>query len=410
MIDLRGLIRPGDTVLVAHGSSEPRALVEALIEQRHALGGITVMLGISYTGLFRPEHADAIRFVGLGGAGEAAQLTRAGVLDQLPVHLGAIPMLMATRRLKVDVALVSVAPPRDGRFSLGLAADYARAAIDVARVTVAEINPHMPFTRGDTQLPVDRVAATVDDERPLITVERRDPTPVDAAIAAHVASLIPDGATLQVGIGATPDAVLGLLRSRRALGIHSGLVTDALLDLVESGAVTNEDKEIDRGITLTGSLIGTDRLYRWADGAADLRVMGVGYTHDASVLASLRSLHCINSAIEVDLTGQVNAEMIGGAVIGLVGGHGAFTRAGSSGPGCRSIVAVQSTARNGAVSRIVERLPDGVVTSPRADADVVVTEHGIADLRGLTVSERRRAMISIADPRHREPLDRARPA
>lgn len=406
MIDLARFIRPGDTVLVAQGSSEPRSLVEALIEQRHRLGGITVMLGLSYTGLFRPEHADAIRFIGLGGGGEAAVLTRAGVLDQLPVHLGAIPQLLATRRIPIDVALVTLTPASDGHHSLGLAADYARAAVDAARVTIGEVNPNVPFTTGDTLVPVDRITATVADERPLITLVRRAPTVVDEAIASHVAGLIPDRATIQVGIGATPDAVLGLLRDRRDLGIHSGLMTDALLDVVEAGAVTNDHKEIDAGVTVTGSFLGTERLYRWAHRNPGLTVRAVTYTHDARVLASLGALHAVNSAIEVDLTGQVNAETIGGVTIGLVGGHGAFTRAASSSPNGRSIIAVQSTAKGGEISRIVARLPDGIVTTSRADADVVVTEHGVAHLRGLTVSQRRAAMIAIADPRHRAELAR----
>ena len=383
-------------------------MVEALIEQRHALGGVTVFVGASFTGLFRPEHADALRFVGFGGVGTSSILTRAGVLDVIPCHLAALPELFARGCPKIDVTLTQVSPPdASGNHSCGLVADYIGAAMASARVSLAEVNPNVPFSFGHPLIPAAAFSAIVTDDRPLIEVERRAPTDIDRAIGAYVASIVPDRATLQVGVGATPDAVLGGLRDRRHLGIHTGLMTEALLDLVEAGAITNAHKGIDEGRSVTGALFGTKRLYRFADRNPSLSVAPLSYTHDARTLASLRRFHAVNAAIEVDLTGQSNGELIAGSFVGTVGGHGSFARAAALAPDGRSILMLASTAQQGKVSRIVSRLADGVVSTARADADLVVTEHGIADLRGATESQRTARMVAIADPRFREDLERA---
>jgi acyl-CoA hydrolase len=294
----------------------------------------------------------------------------------------------------------------EGEHSLGLVADFTPAAISVARVTLAEVNPHVPFTTGHSLVHTDQVDAFVADDRPLITVTQRNPTEVDSVIAAHVAELIPDNVTLQVGIGATPDSVLAMLVDRRGLGVHAGLITDAIFDLVACGALDNSHKEIDRGVCVTGSMFGTERLYRWADQNSALRVCPVSYTHDARVLASLETFHAVNGAIEVDLTGQVNAEVMGGMHAGTIGGGPAFARAAMMSPKGRSIVTLPSSTKGGTVTRIVPRIPDGAVTTSRADADVVVTEHGVAHLRGATISERMKRLIAVADPSHRDDLER----
>ncbi len=286
----------------------------------------------------------------------------------------------------------------DGIHSLGLLCDYLPAAIEVARCVIAEVNPRVPRTSGDTAVPASRLAATVPDDRPLIAVDRRAPLPEDEAIAAHVAGVIPDGATIQIGVGGTPEAVLARLTDRRDLGIHSGLMSDALVDLIEAGAVTNARKEIDPGVSVAGSLLGSDRLYAWADGNPSLVMRSLDHTHALGNLLALRSLHAINSAIEVDLTGQIGAEVAAGRYVGAIGGQGGFARAAAMAPAGRSIVALPSTARNGTISRIVARL-GGPVTTPRADADLVVTEHGVADLRG-----------AIGDPTPRTPPGDRRPA
>jgi acyl-CoA hydrolase len=407
LIDLTKFIREGDTILVGQGTAEPRSLVEALITQRHELRGVKVFVGSSFTGLLKAEHADAIRFVGLGGVGESSHLTRAGVLDVMPVHLGAMAQLITSGALRVDVAFMQLSTANsEGHHSHGLVADFLPAAVSVARVTLAEVNSHVPFTTGHSLVRADQLGAVIVDDRPLITVTQRLRTATDVAIARHVAELIPDNATLQIGIGATPDSVLSLLTDRRGLGVHAGLITDAIFDLVECGAVDNSHKEIDRGVSVTGSMFGTERLYRWADQNPALRVCPVSYTHDARVLASLETFHAVNGAIEVDLTGQVNAEVMGGVHAGTIGGGPAFARAAMMSSQGRSIVTLPSSTKGGAVTRIVSQLPDGAVTTSRADADIVVTEHGVAHLRGASISERMNRLIAIADPNHRDDLER----
>ena len=326
----------------------------------------------------------------------------------IPAHLGALPELFKRGSPRIDVVMtqISAADP-DDRHSFGLVADYVLAAVEAARIALAEVNPNVPFSYGHELVPTSAFAATVIDERPLISVARRTPTETDWAIGRHVASLIPDRATLQVGVGGTPDAVVQSLRDRRDLGIHTGLMTEALVDLIEAGAVSNAFKGIDHGVSVAGSLFGTQRLYRMADRNPALALAPVTYTHDPGVLGSIRSFYAVNSAIEVDLTGQSNGEMIDGAPIGTVGGHGAFARAASSASDGRSIVMLASTAKQGLRSRIVARFSDGVVTTPRSDADIVVTEHGIADLRGATVSQRIERMLAIADPRFHDQLQRS---
>ncbi|MET0909016.1 MAG: acetyl-CoA hydrolase/transferase C-terminal domain-containing protein, partial [Ilumatobacteraceae bacterium] len=202
----------------------------------------------------------------------------------------------------------------------------------------------------------------------------------------------------------TPDAVLAQLGDKHDLGVHSGLISDAVVDLVEGGVVTNRRKEIDQGITVTGSLYGTDRLYAWADRNPALRMRSLAYTHEPRVLEQFGTFYAINSAIEVDLTGQINGESAAGQYVGTIGGQGAFARAALTSRTGRSIVALPSTARDGTISRIVHRLADGIVSTARADADLIVTEHGVADLRGASLSERTARLLAIADPRHRDAL------
>ena len=214
-------------------------------------------------------------------------------------------------------------------------------------------------------MPAGRLALVVHDDRPLLPVERQPPSREDEAIATHVAALVPDGATIQFGVGRTPDAVLRKLVDKRDLGVHSGLISDAFVDLIELGVVTNRQKPIDRSVTVTGALFGTDRLYRWADRNPDLAMRGVSYTHDPRVLAAFDHFYAINSALEVDLTGQINAETVAGRHLGTIGGQGAFARAALTSTGGRSIIALAAAAHGGETTRIVANLPDRVVTTPR---------------------------------------------
>jgi acetyl-CoA hydrolase len=231
--------------------------------------------------------------------------------------------------------------------------------------------------------------------------------PVEAAIAQHVASLVPDGATLELGIGSLPERVLQALRGHRDLGIHSAVIGDGVVELMEAGVVTNARKPFDAGVTVAGMLMGTRRLYDFAHRNPRVRLAPSSHTHATAVMAALPNFFAINGAVEVDLSGQVNAESSNGRYIGAVGGQVDFVRGANASPGGRALMVLPSTAKGGRISRIVPRLGDGVVTTARSDVDAVVTEFGVATLRGKSLRERSKALIDVAHPDHRESLERA---
>jgi acyl-CoA hydrolase len=306
-----------------------------------------------------------------------------------------------------DVAFVQVSPPdANGSHSFGLISDFVQAAVAKARVVIAEVNECVPFTYGDAVLPAARIDCAVHVARPPVEVSPAQIGETDQAIAKIVAGYIEDGAVLQVGIGAVPDAILRLLRDRRDLGVHSGMIGDGLVDLVDAGVVTNALKPIDAGVSITGALIGTRRLYDFAHHNPRIGMRSSAYTHNEAVLSRLTRLVTINSAVEVDLTGQVNAEQSGTHYLGGTGGQVDFVRAGSRSPGGHSIIALPATAKGGKVSRITTNL-SGPVTTARSDVDVIVTEFGAAELKGQTLTERARRLVAIAHPDFQEELDRA---
>jgi len=403
-LDFAEWVRPGDAVLWGQVCAEPTALTEALMAQRHRIGAFTVMMGYRTAHTLQPEHADVVRMVALNAGGANRALAKAHALDMLPMHISQVEASLRNGALPCDVALVQVSPPdAQGRYSLGLVGDYIRAAVDKARVVIAEINDQVPWTHCDAPLTADDIDFAIQVSRPLPQIAAATATDIDRRIAAAVAPYIEDGATIQFGVGAVPDALMPQLRNRRRLGVHSGMLTDGFVDLVESGAITNEHKPFDRGVSVTGALMGTNRLYRLCANNPAVRLAPLSHTHDPAKLALLPQLVSINSALEVDITGQVNAESLGSQVFGGVGGQVDFIRGAALSPGGRSIMALPSLTQNGSASRIVARL-NGPVTTARSDVDLVVTEHGVAELRGRSVSERMRALIGIADPTQREAL------
>ena len=407
-IDLARWIRPGDTVVWGQANAEPLDLIDALIEQRRQLSRLRLFIGIGGARRLAPEHADAFDFLAYCGSGSNRALAQAGVLDILPSHYSQLPRLIRSGSLRIDVVLLQVSPAdAHGRHSLGLANEYLVAALDRARVVIAEVHAQVPWTHGERSLAADAIDLCVPASYPLPGSSTPPPSAVEEAIAGHLSGLVEDGATLQFGIGSLPRAVLARLADRRDLGVHSGVIHDGVAEFMEAGIVTNARKSIDRGVTVTGLLMGSERLHRFADHNPSIRLRGSDYTHDAGVLAAIDRFVAINSAIEVDLTGQVNAETAGGVYVGAVGGGPDFLRGAQRSRGGVPIVALPSTARDR--SRIVARL-DGPVTVPRSDAGVVITEHGVADLRRLSLRQRRQRLLDIADPRHRDALDRARAA
>jgi acyl-CoA hydrolase len=406
-LDLAQWVRPGDTIAWSQGTGEPMTLTEALVHQRHAIGQCRAFLGSAYSKTLRPEHADAMSFIGMGAVGNIREFCKAGLLDVIPCHLSQLPWMLAQGLLKIDVMLVQVSPEHNGRFSLGAINSYATAFMAHARVVIAEVNAQTPWTHSGTVIDASKWNAVIRTDRPMIQMPAKSPDELEYAIARHVVPLVPEGAVLQVGIGTLPNAVLAGLSGHRNLGIHSGVMGDNILtDLIETGVVNNSTKPFDKGVTVTGSIFGTDRLYRYAHRNPALRVEPVEYTHNLGQLAQFESFVTINSAIEVDLTGQVNGETAGREYLGTVGGQTDFTRGAFASPKGRAMVILSATVPKNGASRIVAQLGIGVTTTARADADVIATEFGVAELRGRSIRQRVRAMIAIAHPDHRESLER----
>lgn len=400
------MLRAGDAIVFGQACGEPTSLVEALIEQGAGIRGLTAFIATSFSGLFTPESAESFALSSMGAIGTLRSMTKAGRLQIIPVHVSQVGPLITAGIIPCDVAMIQVSPAdADGNHSCGLISDHVRAAVDKARVVIAEVNEAVPFTCGES-ISASAIDMAIPVNRPPVEVQPAAISAVDEAIAGHCAAYIGDGAVIQTGIGAVPDALLRLLKDRKDLGVHSGMIGDGLVDLVEAGVVTNARKEIDAGVSINGALIGTRRLYDWVHRNPAIRMCATSYTHDAAILGRLSRLVTINSALEVDLTGQVNAEQSGSAYLGGTGGQVDFVRAGARSPGGRSIIALSASAKGGTVSKIVSQL-SGPVTTARSDVDIVVTEFGAAELKGQNLAERTRRLIAIAHPDFREMLERA---
>jgi len=406
-INLAGLLRPGDRLAWSAGPVEPAHLLGVLDRQLDRAPRVSALLNVSFqTTVDASRLASRATVTALGGAVTNRRFQEIGALDVLPINYSAMPDLVTSGRLPIDVVLLELAAD-SGDFNLSLMVDHVADAVPRARVVVAEINDLLPVTFGETRIEAADVDHVAHVSRPPFEVASRASRAIEHEIAAHVCRLIGDGATLQIGLGSLPDAVLESLTTKRDLGLHSGTLSDRVVDLVEAGVITNRKKSVDTGKCVTATLIGSQRVYRWAHRNALLEMRSPRYTHDILVHAAIPALTGINTALEVDLTGQINAEVVDGQNVGMVGGHGDFMRGCLKSPGGRGIVVMEATARSGTVSRIVPSLSRGIVTTARSDADTIVTEYGIAELRGRSVSERARQLIAIAHPNFRRTLSEA---
>lgn len=407
MIDFGTHLRAGDGVWWGQAAAEPRPLVDALIAQSPRIGPLRVFTGLSWNDQLAHSMPVSVSMVSYGGLGELRQLGKAGRLDVVPCHYSALPRMFAERHLPCDVGLVQVSQPdADGMCSLGIGVDYVADAIDHTPVLIAEINSRMPATVGTPRIPLGRFAATITTDRPLPEDPVRAPGAAERAIAASIADLVEDGDTLQLGVGSLGAATLDALAGHCDLGVHSGMITDAMLALIDNGVITNARKEIDTGLTVVGTALGSAETYRRV---ADIpaRFLPTSYTHAPQVLSQLRSLVSVNYAVEVDLTGQVGAEVSNGVYIGAVGGQVDFARAAAL-TGKHSIVALRATSRG--ASTIKPTLEGGAVSTARSDVDVVVTEYGVARLRGCGLGERARRLLDIAAPEFRDHIAEERTA
>lgn len=405
-LDLSHYLKNGDRIVFGQACGEPTTLVESLIAQGAKIGDLRAFIATSFSGLFTPETAGAFRLSSMGAIGALRVMTKANAMDVIPVHVSQVAPLITAGVMPCDVAMIQVSPAdAQGNHSCGLIADYVRAAVNKARVVIAEINEQVPFVPGE-MIPSSGIDVAVQVRRAPVEVAPAKVGPTDEAIARFCAEYIGDGSVIQTGVGAVPDAILRQLHDRKDLGVHSGMLGDGLVDLIEAGVVTNARKEIDRGVTINGALIGTRRLYDFCDRNPAIRMTPTSYTHDAAVLGQLSRLVTINSALEVDLTGQVNAEQSGPAYLGGTGGQVDFVRAGARSSGGAALMVLASTAKGGTISKIVPSL-SGPVTTARTEVDVVVTEYGAAELKGQSLAERAKRLVAIAHPDFREELDRA---
>lgn len=401
-------ILPGRRLLIGSGAAEPVTLVQTLVDHGAHLADneIVHLLTLGPAPYVAPEYAARFRHTAFFVGPNTRAAVREGRADFMPVFLSEIPELISSRRIRIDVVLVQVSPPdHHGHCSLGVSVDIVRAAVDSAKCVIAEVNPHMPRTLGDSFLSVDRIDALVEVDTPLLELHPEAPDEVSAQIGRHVASLVPNGATLQTGIGKIPHAVARALQGHHHLGVHTEMLSDSVMDLVEAGVITGAKKTLLPGKLVTSFIMGSRRLYAWADDNPRIEMRASNFTNNPITIARNDQMICINSALAVDLTGQVASDGVRGEFFSGIGGQVDFIRGASRSRGGKPIIALPSTAEDGQTSRIqaVFEPGTGVVTS-RGDVHFVVTEYGIADLWGKNVRERALALTAIAHPDFRSEL------
>ncbi|HEX2172454.1 MAG TPA: acetyl-CoA hydrolase/transferase C-terminal domain-containing protein [Dehalococcoidia bacterium] len=400
------LIRPDDQVSIAQ--AEPEALIQALIADRERLRGLRLLVApvLGKGSYAAPDVVESFAITTLYVGGVLRRAVRAGAVDYIPTSQVELLRLVQLGRVAPSVVVAHVAEPDDRGYAFGLMADWNLAVAKGARLVIAQVNPNMPRTRGDNRLTAEDVDVVVEVDEPLIESPVPEVGPVERRIGEHVAGLVPDGATIETGIGAIPAAVAQGLSGHRDLGVHTATFTDALRDLYEAGVVTNQLKEIDAGKMVAAAIMGTRDFYAWLHENPVIEAHLPTYVHAIATLTRFRRLIALNSAIEVDLTGQVNAEAIGGWPIATVGGGVDFARGAMANPESKSIIALPSMA--GSASRIVPAIAAGQpVTYARHDVHYIVTEYGVADIRGRPLRERAALIAELAHPDHRDALREA---
>jgi len=402
------LVQSGMRVFIHGAAATPTPLIEALVARDVRDVTLYHLHTMGPAPFVDPAHRDRFLSVSLFTGAPVRAAVEAGAADFMPVFLSDIPALFLSRTIDLDVAILQVSPPdRHGYCSLGTSVDAALAASLSARIVIAEVNEQMPRTLGNTLVPVTRLDACVLTNRPLHTHAPSVPTPVEDAIGAQVAALVDDGATLQLGIGAIPDAALRRLTDKQDLGLHTEMFSDGVIDLVEAGVITNRRKKVHPGRIVTSFAMGTERLYRFIDDNPLVEFHPCDRTNDTSLIRKNDKVVAINSAIEVDLSGQVVADSIGFRVFSGIGGQMDFIRGAALSTGGKPVIALPSTAAGGRASRIVSAVKPGAgVVTTRGHVHWIVTEYGAVNLFGLTLRQRAEALIRIAHPDVRGELRR----
>jgi acetyl-CoA hydrolase len=402
-------IQSGHTVYIHSNAAAPQPLVDAMVARADELKAVKIvgLLTLGEADYVKPEYAESFRVHALFIGSNVRQAVNEGRADYTPIFLSEIPSLLLEGPMPIDVCLIQVSPPdAHGYCSMGVSVDCTLAARKRAKIVIAEVNRQMPRTHGRSFIHVSRIDHIVESDRPLPEFNCGEPTDIERKIGENVASLIDDGATLQMGIGAIPNAALSFLQSKKDLGIHTEMFSDGVVDLVQSGVITNDAKTVLPGKIAVSFAFGSKRLYDFVDNNPSVEFQTSDFINDPYVIAQNYKMTAINSALQVDITGQVSSDSIGQKLFSGFGGQVDFIRGASHAKGGRAIIALPATAKNGSVSRIVPILSPGagVVTS-RADVHYVITEYGIADLFGKCVRERAKALIEIAAPQFRASLE-----
>ena len=406
--DAMRLVRNGDSIIVPTGVGEPPSLLEALSEQRLSFRDVKVaqILAIRKYGYIDPQTREHVRHVALFYGAATRPGGQEGWIDFIPNCFSEIPQLIERGLMGADVVF-AMASPMDahGYFSISLGADYTMAAIAKVRAVVLEVNPHVPFAYGNCHVHVSQVAALVESSEPVFEVGLPKIGPVQESIGKYVADLIDDGSTLQIGYGGIPDAVVMQLSAKQDLGIHTEMIGDGILSLVESGAVTNRRKNHLPGKMVATFALGSSKLYRFMDRNPGLEMHPVDFTNDPCLAGLNDNLVAINATLQIDLLGQCGSESLGPAPYSGTGGQTDFVRAANRSRGGKAFIVLPSTAKDGAISRIVPTLTPGThLSTSKNDINYVVTEYGVAQLRGKSAKQRALELITIAHPDFRAEL------
>lgn len=404
------LVKPGQRVFIGTACAEPAALIEALTRRGRDLCDVEIVqvLTKGEAPYATGELKDCFHLNSFFIGRAIREHIQQGLGDYTPTMLSDIPRLFTSGRLPLDIVLIQVTEPdTTGKVSLGISVDVVKSAAENASLVIAQVNTRMPRTLGDSFLDIYDIDLLVPEEREIIERESSQPTPETCKIGEHIAALIEDGSTLEFGIGRIPHALTAFLRNKRNLGIHTEMLTESMLELIESGAVNGSHKSTDRGRIVTSFCMGTRRLYDFVDNNPLFSFRPTEYVNDPYVISRQHKMVAINMALEIDLTGQVCADSLGSRFFSGIGGQVDFNRGAVRSVGGKGVIALESTAENGEISRIVTRLTPGAgVVTTRGEAHYIVTEYGVAYLHGKSVRERAMALISIAHPKFREQLFR----
>lgn len=406
------LIHSGDHVFIQGSTSIPETLVAAMAARGDELRNVTVYVAFAVADreapYCRPEYRDSFHVESFFVSNSVRRWIAEGYGTVVPCFLGEVPSLFRRGICPVDVALINCSmPDKDGYVSFGVSADLATSAVECAHTVIAQINPNMPFSFGDPVIHLSKLDAAVYCDDPLVEVPTPEPTPDEIAIGNYIAEHIPDGATLQIGVGGIPNAVLRALHGHKHLGLHTEAMTDGVLPLLEKGIIDNSLKTVMPGKSVASLALGSRELYRKMDYNQDMVFKDVAWTNDPFRIGSNPRVAAINSCLEIDLTGQICADSIGTRIYSGIGGQHDFVYGAARSEGGQSFLAMLSTSRHGD-NKIKPVLTAGAgVVTTRFQTNFVVTEHGIADLRGRSLPERAKMLVSLAAPQFREELDRA---